>query len=536
MLKNPKYIYGPCDRFVPASLNYGQYFLTKLKENSGKIALINGLTDEKLTYDDIAQEAINVSFSLTRMGVRKGDVIAVSSENRREYWSTVVGIICSGAVVTTINIGYTNDELKHVVGISKPKYLFCSPLAYKMHSKTYRSLGFLKHIILYGDEELPGAIPFQDLAVPSNRRTSHYHLELNVNFEDFEPIDVGGYDTLFILYSSGTTGLPKGVMITHQNILTLSCSNVILPPLLGLTITPWYHTMGLIGTLNSFSRGNTTVFLPKFNVEQYLRTVEKYKIEQLVLVPAALVALVKSSLDVDTSSVHLIYCGSAPLYEDTAKAVTKRFPNVTALLQGYGMTETTLAITMNYNPDKYGSVGTVTSHTVVKVVDPDTKEVLGPNKPGEICLKSATMMKGYVGRPRSEGYDEEGFFRTGDIGYYDEDGYFYIVDRLKELIKYKSYQVPPAEIETTLLKHPSVLDAGVVGVPHPVSGEVPVAFVVKSGPVTEAELVKFVAERLSNPKHIRGGVIFIDEIPRNQTSKILRKELRKMVKTRKSKL
>ncbi|XP_052743142.1 uncharacterized protein LOC112057207 [Bicyclus anynana] len=542
MIKNPKYIYGPIDRYVPASLNFGEFVLNKIQENSDTVALINGATNEVLTYGEMAQEAMNIAVSLRRMGIRKGDVIAVSSENRREFWSSIIGVICSGAVATTINIGYTNDELRHVCGISNPKYIFLSPLAYKTHAKIYKTLPYLKKIILFGDDRPANVVLYKDIAVPSdgaNIPKGGYRLTENVKFEEFLPADVDGTnDTLFILYSSGTTGLPKGVVITHHNIVTLCSPNVAFPPLKGLTITPWYHTMGLVSTLGGFTRGTTTVYLPKFDVDLYLKTIEKYQVSQLTVVPAVLIALCKSKSTYDTSTVSVVYCGAAPLYEETAKAVRDRFPSVQALLQGYGMTETTLAITMNWNPEKIGSVGNVISHTIAKVVNPETREALGPNQEGEICVKGAMIMKGYIGKDRKEDFDDEGFLKTGDIGYYDEDQYFYIVDRLKELIKYKAYQVPPAEIEAVLLKHPSIREAGVVGIPDPAAGEVPLAFVVLQPGVTltQKEIQDYVAERLSNPKHLRGGVRFIDEVPKNQTGKILRRELRKIAKSRKSKL
>lgn len=542
MFKNPKYQYGAVDRFVPANLNFGEYILNKIWELNDKIALINGLTDEKVTYGQIAQEAMNVAVSLIRLGVKKGDVIAVSSENRTEFWGTIIAICCTGAIATTINTGYTNDELKHVLSISKPKYLFCSPLTYKMHANIYKTISYLKTIIIYGDESPKNTILYKDLAIPSNERTNKpYKIKENVDYAQFQPIEVDGQiDKLFILYSSGTTGLPKGVVLTHYNVLVL-CSpsaQAVLPSLKTLTITPWYHTMGLVGILVSFTRELTIVYLPKFEVELYLKTIEKYKIEQLSAVPPVLVAICKSNLKYDTSSLIFVQCGAAPLYEETAQAVKDKFPSVQAILQGYGMTEATLAVTINYNPDKIGSVGTPYSHTIVKVVDPETKEVLGPNKAGEICFKSVMLMKGYIGKDRREYFDEEGFLKTGDIGYYDDEGYFYIVDRLKELIKYNAYQVPPAEIEAVLLKHPAIQDVGVVGIPNLKNGEVPLAFVVvKPGEkLTEKEVQDFVAERLSNPKHLRGGVRFINEIPKNQTGKILRRELKKIAKSSKSKL
>ncbi|XP_050673643.1 uncharacterized protein LOC126971381 [Leptidea sinapis] len=537
MLKNKSYVYGRSDRYVLATLHFGEYLLKKIWQNKDVVALINGATDEKLFYGEIAQDAMNLAVSLVRLGVKKGDVIALSSENRREYWSSVIGCICAGTTVTTINLTYTKDELKHVMNIGKPKYLICSPYAYKAHEKSYRSLGYLKKIIVYGAEKHRATIPYSDLTVP-NATDAKWGLTENIKYDDFLPVEVNGYDTVFLLYSSGTTGLPKGVMLSHISILTCCSPTDEAPPLVSLVITPWYHTMGLVTCMINFCRGRTSVYLQKFEVELYMKTIEKYKIEVLGVVPPILVALCKSNLQYDTSSVMLVTCGAAPLYEETAEAVKKRFPSVMAVLQGYGMTESTLILTFNDNTEKIGSVGTVMEHVVLKVVHPETREVLGPNKEGEICAKGVPMMKGYLGKDRKEDFDDEGFFRTGDMGYYDEEGCFYIVDRLKELIKYKGYQVPPAEIEAVLLKHPGIRDAGVVGIPDTAAGELPAAFVVlqPGAALTEQDIKNYVAENLSNPKHLRGGVRFLNEIPKNPSGKILRRELRKLVKSNKSKL
>ncbi|XP_073964927.1 luciferin 4-monooxygenase-like [Choristoneura fumiferana] len=523
MLKNPLYQYGSPDLQLPVNLNFSEFILNKLVEFKEK-TIVNGLTNETITYGEIAQQSINLAVSLSKLGVGKGQTVAICSENRSEFWSAVIGSISTGAVFTTINMMYTKHEITHVADISKPKYIICSPLAYKMHEKAFRSLNYVQKIIVFGDDKPPNTVSFNELVARS------------VRFQEFQVADVDGTkDTLFVLYSSGTTGLPKGVMLTHLNVLISSCSKGIETPspVKYLIVTPWFHTMGLMGTLLYLSCGRDIVYLPKFEMELYLKCIEKYKITRLQVVPPMLVALVKYPGQHDLSSVEMIYSGAAPVRKDTLEAVGKKFPNAKSVLQGYGMTETTLAATRDNDEcsqPKLGGVGKVVSGAVVKVVDPKTRKPLGPDQPGEICVKGGIVMKGYVGKDRREDFDEEGFFRTGDIGYYDQDGYFFIVDRLKELIKYKGYQVPPAEIEAVLLQHPGVRDAGVVGVPHAGAGEVPRAFVaVQPGAsVTAEELQKFVAERLSNPKHLRGGVSFVPEIPKNPSGKILRRQLKAM--------
>ncbi|CAF4833105.1 unnamed protein product [Pieris macdunnoughi] len=529
MLKNPKYVYGESDRQILATLHFGEYVLKKIWEHKDNVAMINASTDEPLIFRQIAQEALNIAVSLMRMGVKKGDVIAICSENRGEFWSTAIGIFCTGAVVTTINTMYTKDEIKHVLGISKPKYVFCSPLTYKRNGKSFK---MLEKIFLFGNESERNTIPYNYLAKPSNL------LAENVQFEDFVCADViGQTDTALILYSSGTTGLPKGVMLTHLNVITACTPFEVAVPTVILTITPWYHSMGLITGMRTLILGSKVVFLPKFDVQTYFKTIEKYQVKALSVVPPVLVALSKVKEKYNTSSVISVSCGAAPLYEETANMAKNIFPNLQGVFQGYGMTESTLLLTMNLNTEKIGSVGTVYHNTILKIVDPDTKKVLGSNERGEIYAKGLSIMKGYIGKGR-EDFDDEGFFKTGDVGYYDDEKYFYIVDRLKELIKYKGYQVAPAEIEAILLQHSGIREVGVVGLPNVAAGELPLAFVVLQPGVqlTEKEIQDFVAEKLSNPKHLRGGVRFIPEIPKNQTGKILRKELRKMLKSTRSKI
>ncbi|XP_069364062.1 luciferin 4-monooxygenase-like isoform X2 [Maniola hyperantus] len=536
MLRKPNYVYGEDTLLkVPMPLNFAKYVLRQIWSYKHGIALINGKTHEKLTFRDLAKSAMNLAISLNRMGVGKGDVIAICSENRQEFFSTLIGIICTGATVTCVNPAYTKGELKHVLGISKPKIIFYSPVAYKTHVKTLETLPYLQKLVLFGQERQNNTLLYEELAKPVHQIKGFATEDGNsvnqdeIVLENFAVVDVMGQtDTAVILYSSGTTGLPKGVMLTHMNLIA-SCEapDTVDPKEMSLHITPWYHVMGMIGVARIFYSGGTVVYLSKFDADFFMKTIEAYKVVQMVVAPPVLIAVCKSQANYDVSTVKIMYCGAAPLRDDTIAAVKQRFPKLIAVLQGYGMTECTLAATRD----------TYLEAQETKIVDVETRKILGPNQPGEICLKGPSIMKGYVGKDRRDDFDDEEFFRTGDIGYYDDDKYFFIVDRLKELIKYKGYQVAPAEIEAVLLQHPGIRDAGVVGVPHETGGEVPRAFVVhQSGSnLSEEEIKAFVAEKLSNPKHIRGGVRFVSEIPKTPSGKIMRKLLREMVKA-KSKL
>ncbi|KAJ0170214.1 hypothetical protein K1T71_014142 [Dendrolimus kikuchii] len=538
MLKNPLYIYGPKNVPVPSDLNFGSYILDSMWNHRDNVALIDGGTDEAITYKEIAQQSMNFAVSLTRMGVKKDDVVAIFSENRKEFWGAVIGVACAGAVLTPINTAYVGDEMRHVLKISKPKYMIISPAMYKTHEKMLRSIDCIKKFIVFGNERYPITFSYDALAIADGREMK------DIKYENFMPVDVKGQtDTLLIVYSSGTTGLPKGVMLTHLNVILQCCMPSSHNPLeITITITPWYHVMGFVGLLAGLAVGRTGIYFAKFDLELYLRTIEKYKAVQLTVVPPVLIAACKFPKKYDLSSVRLIYSGAAPLHKDTINAVPERFPNVQAVLQGYGSSEATLALTRfsydDYSICKTGSVGKVVPGAIVKIVDTKTRKPLGPNQQGEICAKGDVLMKGYVGKPRGDDFDDEGFYKTGDVGYYDEDGQFYITDRLKELIKYKAYQVPPAELEAVLLQHEAIKDAGVVGIEDKSAGEVPLAFVVLQPGKTasEQEIKDFIAERLSNPKHLRGGVRFLEQIPKTPSGKILRKDLKKLATTGRSKL
>ncbi|XP_052743141.1 uncharacterized protein LOC112053001 [Bicyclus anynana] len=531
MLRNPNYLYGEDSLLqVPAHGNFAKYVLQKLWICEDQLALINGKTHEQLTYRQMAKDAMNLAVSLVRMGVRKGDTIGICAENRQEYFSACIGIISTGAVLTCINPGYVDGELKHVLNISKPKIIFCSPASYKSHSKTLQSLPFIEKFILFGREKQNNTLSYEEF-VESTK---------DISLDNFDVIDVTGQiDTAVIVYSSGTTGLPKGVMLTHfGSIASCEMSYSMDPKEPVLLINPWYHVMGLFGSIRVFVNRGIIVHLPKFDIDLYMKTIEVYKIGQITVAPPVLIAVCKFKSTYDVSSLKIVYSGAAPLKDDTIAAVRDRFPNLKAVLQGYGMTEITLCGSRHtledVLKDKVAGVGHVAPGTVIKIVDLESRKSVGHDQVGEICIKTITIMKGYVDKDNSEDFDDEGFFKTGDIGYYDQDKNLFIVDRLKELIKYKGFQVAPAELEGVLLEHPGIKDAGVVGIPHESAGEVPRAFVVlqPGSSLTEEEIKAFIATKLSNPKHIRGGVKFVAEIPKTPSGKILRKLLREMAKVK----
>jgi acyl-CoA synthetase (AMP-forming)/AMP-acid ligase II len=341
-------------------------------------------------------------------------------------------------------------------------------------------------------------------------------------------------DLVVLPYSSGTTGLPKGVMLTHHNIVANICQIDAVEPygqadtLIG--ILPFFHIYGMTVIMGTaLYKGATVVTMPRFDLEQFLQLMQNYGVTWAYLAPPLVLALAKQPLvdQYNLSKLKTILSGAAPLGKDVAQACAQRLGCL--VRQGYGLTESSPVTHLTpYDPAKVkpGSIGLVVPNTEYKVMDYLTGAEAGPQQEGELWVRGPQVMKGYLNRPEATAamIDSEGWLHTGDIGYADEDGYFFVVDRLKELIKYKGLQVAPAELEAMLLTHPAVADAAVIGSPDEEAGQVPKAFVVLRTPVAAEEIMTYVAQRVAPHKKVRRLEI-IDQIPKSPSGKILRRLL-----------
>jgi acyl-CoA synthetase (AMP-forming)/AMP-acid ligase II len=342
-------------------------------------------------------------------------------------------------------------------------------------------------------------------------------------------------DLAVLPYSSGTTGLPKGVMLTHYNlvanILQSSCVMTALDEdstMLG--VLPFFHIYGLVVIMNlGLYRGATIVTMPRFELEACLEAIQKYRITYANVVPPMVLALAKHpAVDkYDLSSLRGVFSGAAPLGENVAAAAGARLG--CPVIQGYGLTETspvTHVTRVDSERIRVGGIGPPIPNTEAKILDVSTGAELGPGQEGEICVRGPQVMRGYLNRPEATAamIDPEGWLHTGDVGYVDEEGCFFVVDRVKELIKYKGMQIAPAELEAVLLAHPAVADAAVIPVPNEEAGEMPKAFVVLRGEATAEQIMAFVAERVAPYKKIRCLEI-ADQIPKSPSGKILRRVL-----------
>ncbi|KAH7701044.1 Protein ACS-14, partial [Aphelenchoides avenae] len=355
-------------------------------------------------------------------------------------------------------------------------------------------------------------------------------------------------DVLGLPYSSGTTGQPKGVMITHYNYtaqMTISKAHFerhIMPfggydpkeSQYTVHFLPLYHAYGFFSMNASLLFGSTVVIIRRYTPQLLLACIEKYKAARVSMVPGLLAFLAKSPMvdKYDLSSMRQVGNGGGPLSRELAEAVLKRLPHLKHVAQGYGMTEMTTgmhASVLSEGNVALGSVGKIYPNCEQKIIDPDTGKECAIGEEGELYVRGPNVMKGYWRNEKAtrEVLSPDGWLRTGDIVVEDERGLLYIRDRNKELIKVNAFQVAPTELEALLMTHHGVLDAAVVGIPHPSKGEVPRAYVVRrTENLTEKQIADFVADRVSHYKRLVGGVEFIREIPRNPTGKVLRRQLK----------
>ncbi|XP_025157251.1 4-coumarate--CoA ligase 1 [Harpegnathos saltator] len=513
-------------------LSLGQLLLKQLTLHGTCVAQINAHTGKEQTFEHILNTSRKLAIFFQKKGVKVNDTIAIS-RNNLEFHIVICAIFYVGATVCPLNPLYSEREFKHALAISKPKYLFISAIAFNNIKMIIKDLYWSPKILILTEHHNISTTWMNLSKAISNISNSDMNMFRAIS------VDINNH-VAAILCSSGTTGLPKGVMLTDKNFITVikHVMDIYIQinegKLTGLALLPFFHVYSFTILLVRLITGNTSIIFSHFDEELFLQCIEKYRIENLILVPPLMVFLAKHPLvdKYDLSSVKVIACGAAPLSEEIYEAVTKRL-NVPVIKQGYGLTETTLSVLWSTGDKaKPGSfmLAPGMSAKIIPLGEFETDKTLGPNCRGELCFKGDLIMKGYCNDEESTRatIDKDGWLHTGDVGYYDKERYFYIVDRVKELIKYKGYQVPPAELEAILLTYPGVRDAAVIGIPEEIAGELPMAFIVKqdNSNVREEDIIQYVNERVSNPKRLRGGIRFINSIPKTASGKILRRLLR----------
>ncbi len=500
------------------------FVLHRVRELGDKPALIDGPTGRKVSYSELADSIAIAAHNLAQRGFKKGDVFGILSPNCPEYAIAFHAVATLGGIVTPINPLYTKHEIAHQLKDSGARFLATVPGCAEKAVEAVEH-GLIEEVFVFGTA--PGVTPFDSLLVDNGRAGQ----------VEIDPRK----DLIALPYSSGTTGLPKGVMLTHHNLVANICQMEGLCYFYEtdtlICVLPLFHIYGLVVVLNmGLYSGATIVLMPRFDLESFLKAVQDYEVTLAHLVPPIVLALSKHPI-VDNyrlPKLKTIFSGAAPLGEDLTRACMDRL-GIT-VRQGYGMTETSPVTHSSPAPPlniKFGSVGVAAPNTECKIIDLETGAPLGPGEKGEVCVRGPQVMVGYLNNPEATAItiDADGWLHTGDIGYADADGHFFIVDRAKELIKYKGLQVAPAELEAVLLTHPSVADAAVIPYPDDEAGEVPKGIIVLKEPIEPQALLDFVAERVAPHKRIR-HLEFVDKIPKSPSGKILRRVLVEMEKAK----
>ncbi|KAJ7269564.1 AMP binding protein [Mycena rebaudengoi] len=513
-------------------------------------ALIDAASGTVITRAQLKDLTLSLGYGLrnhpnTRALAQRGDTVLIYSQNSLAWPVVLFGCVAAGLRCTPANNAYTSQELAHQYRDSGAKLVFTA----EGGINTGNDLQWAGGPAAARDPESAGFLAMEDLLGKGK-------LDQEEKFEGSL-----ANETLFLCYSSGTTGKPKGVETTHQNITTLL--DIVTPlfppmwpeqPMIG--ILPFYHIYGIANLITSgLFAGIPVVIQIRFDPVQFCANIEKYKVSFAFVVPPILVVLARHPAvdNYDLSSLKYMLSGAAPLGADLVKMVKQRLlakckpGSSCTITQGYGLTETSPSshsLRFDDADRKCGSIGELLPNLEARlVVDADGDVDAEEGQPGELWLRGKTVMKGYLNNPAatSNAITADKWFKTGDVAIRDQEGHFYIVDRLKELIKYKGFQVPPAELESVLLAHPEIADAAVIGVESVEQAtELPRAYICPAHPekleTPEAKaqfaqsIIEWMETKVARHKFLRGGVQIIDAVPKSAAGKILRRQLRDLAK------
>jgi acyl-CoA synthetase (AMP-forming)/AMP-acid ligase II len=497
----------------------------RARENPGRTAFISG--DQRVTYGEFDRRVDRAANALRASGVGHGDRVAILDKNSIEYVEQLFAAARLGAVQVPVNYRLAPDEVAFIVNNAQAMVLIAGPEFVPVLDAIAGKLEHTRHLVVIGGAD-------------------HSYVDYTtwVASHEAHPIDAaGGAADVFVqLYSSGTTGLPKGVMLTHDNF------NAVLPLLdeswglndesVLMIAMPMYHIAGCALGVVTLYLGIPGVIMREPDPVGIVQAIETHRVTVVFLVPVLLLFMqqIPQAKTADLSSLRLMLYGASPISEDVLRGAMRLLPH-TDFMQVYGLTETTGAITMlppeDHDPDgphagRIRSAGLPNAGTELKIIDPATGDELPTGEVGEILSRTAQNMMGYWGLAQAteDTLMPGGWLRTGDAGYLDEDGYLYIHDRVKDMIISGGENIYPAEVENVLMSHPAVADCAVIGVPDDKWGETPKALAVKSGDVTEQDLIDYCRERLAHFK-CPTSVDWRDAILRNPTGKVLKRELRR---------
>jgi 4-coumarate--CoA ligase len=493
-----------------------EYVLRRADELADRRAIEDVGSGRGYTYGQLKGAIHALAGGLQARGVGPGTTIAIMAPNVPEYAIVFHGVAVAGATNTTLNPTYTADEIRHQLQDSGAEMLVTIGMFLETAQAAVEGTKVTEIVTM---DAVEGTTPLTAL------------------FGDpIEQVDVDTAEHVVVLpYSSGTTGLPKGVMLTHRNLVAniAQCDPVLDvsgDDEVAIAALPFFHIYGMQVLMNGLlANGVQVLSMPRFDLQQALEAIQEQKVTRFFAVPPMVLALAKHPLvdEYDLSSLRQVFSGAAPLGADLAEEAAARIG--TEVVQGYGMSELS-PVSHATPPGEYrpGTSGVAVPNTECRIVDADGEDQDVGGR-GELWVRGPQVMKGYLNNPEAtrNTIDDEGWLHTGDVAELDEAGHYSIVDRVKELIKYKGFQVPPAELEALLITHPKIADCAVIGIPDPEAGELPKAFIVLAPgqEMTAEEVQEFVAGKVATYKQVR-QVEFIDEIPKSASGKILRRFLR----------
>jgi long-chain acyl-CoA synthetase len=500
---------------------FGEMLWESAQRFPEKIAVV--FQGQKISFRELDGLANSFANALATLGVKKGDRIALYMTNRPEYIISLYGIARLGAVFTPMNPSYKEEEVVHQLNDAEAVVLVVQESLYPVVKAVRQQIKSLKAIIVVGQHAEEGACLFRNLI----RQASPKHPpQVPLSWTE---------DLVALPYSSGTTALPKGVMLTHQNLVSNNIQFISSGRLTEqdtmLIFLPFYHIYGIMLVSGGLYAGATLVIMEAFDLERSLTLAQRYGVTLYYAVPPILIALdgYPDLAKFDLSCMRYIMVGAAPLAPDVARRVQEK--TGVRILQGYGLTEASPITHLNpvdQGQVKLDAVGVAVPNQEQKIVDLETGErELGVGEIGELVVKGPHVMKGYWKSPEETSRAlRNAWLYTGDIAKIDDEGFVYIVDRKKEMIKYKGFAVAPAEVEAVLFKHPAVADCAVIGKPDPEAGEIPKAIVMlRPGEEVSAEaLIEFVGSRIAGYKKVR-EIEFVAAIPKTASGKILRRVL-----------
>jgi acyl-CoA synthetase (AMP-forming)/AMP-acid ligase II len=496
------------------------HVLRKVADVPDRVAIRDSAGMSSYTFAELSAAIHSLAGGLAARGVAPGKVVGLMAPNVPEYAVIFHGVAVAGAAVTTINPTYGAEEVRHQLQDAGASMLFVVPMFLEVARAAIEGTDVTEIIVM---------APSSDAAKGATSMADVFG-----NPIEQVPVDVADH-TVVLPYSSGTTGMPKGVMLTHRNLVANieQVKHAILykDDEVALAALPFFHIYGMQVLMNGLiANGVTTISMPRFDMVEALEAVQGLKITRFFAVPPIILGLANHPVvdQYDVSSVRQIFSGAAPLGAELAAAAGARLG--CEVVQGFGMTELSPVSHCTVEGDfRPGTSGVTASNTESRIVDPVSGEDQGVGDRGELWVRGPQVMKGYLNNAEATAatVDADGWLHTGDVAIIDEFGHMTIVDRLKELIKFKGFQVAPAELEALIITHPKVADVAVIGIPDDEAGEIPKAFVspVEGETVTLEEIQKLVAAHLVSYKQIKILEV-IEAIPKSAAGKILRKELR----------